>query len=131
MLLVFFPCDESLHRRRFTSVGGYHLRVLKVRDLTDGCSFQVRVQPRARHNAIVGEIDGALKISLTAPPVEGKANAACIEFFARLLKAPKSSFSIAAGATTRNKVIHVRGISADELRLRLQSNEKLITKRSK
>jgi uncharacterized protein (TIGR00251 family) len=105
--------------------------VLKVRDLTDGCSFQVRVQPRARRNAIVAEIEGALKISLTAPPVGGKANAACIEFLAKLLKAPKSSFSIAAGETTRNKVIHVRGISTDELRDRLQSNEKLITKRSK
>ena len=105
--------------------------MVNVRKLPDGCSFQVRVQPRARRNAVAGDIDGALKISLTAPPVEGRANEACIEFLAKLLKAPKSSFSIAAGATTRNKVIHVLGISADELRLRLQSNEKLITKRSK
>jgi uncharacterized protein (TIGR00251 family) len=98
--------------------------LLTIRDLPDGCSFQVRVQPRARRNAVADEIDGVLKISLTAPPVEGRANAACVEFLAKLLKAPKSSFSIARGETSRNKVIRVRGMTADELRTRLRAARK-------
>jgi uncharacterized protein (TIGR00251 family) len=98
---------------------------MNVRELADGCSFQVRVQPRAKRNAILGEIGGALKIALIAPPVEGKANAACIEFLAKLLKAPRSSFSIAAGETSRNKVIRVCGLSADEVRSRLRPDEKV------
>lgn len=79
----------------------------------------MRVQPRACRNQVCGEIGGALKLSLTAPPVDGKANAAAIEFLAKLLKAPKSSFSIAAGETSRNKLVRVSGMSADELRSRL------------
>jgi len=64
-------------------------------------------------------VDDALKVSLTAPPVDGKANEACIEFFANLLKVPRSSVSIAAGQTSRNKVIRVAGLSAAELEKRL------------
>jgi uncharacterized protein (TIGR00251 family) len=79
------------------------------------------VQPRARADRIVGEINGALKIALTAPPVEGKANSACVAFLAKLLNLPRSSVSIAAGETSRKKHVRVLGISADELRLRLRS----------
>jgi uncharacterized protein len=60
-----------------------------------------------------------LKVSLTAPPVDGKANEACIEFFAKLLKVPRSSVSIAAGQSSRNKVIRVVGLTAEELQKRL------------
>jgi uncharacterized protein (TIGR00251 family) len=79
----------------------------------------VRVQPRAKRNAIVGELGDALKIALTAPPVDGRANQACVEFFADLLGLPRSSITIASGQSSRNKVIRVTGISADELRRRL------------
>jgi uncharacterized protein (TIGR00251 family) len=61
----------------------------------------------------------ALKLSLTTPPVEGRANEACIEFFARLLKLPRSSVTIASGQSSRNKVIRVAGVSAEEVRARL------------
>jgi hypothetical protein len=61
----------------------------------------------------------ALKVALTAPPVEGRANEACVEFFAKLLKVPRSSVSIAAGHTSRNKVVRVEGLSAAEVRTRL------------
>lgn len=81
--------------------------------------FAVRLHPRARMNAITGELGDALKLSLTAPPVGGKANEACIEFFAKLLKVPRSSVSIAAGQTSRNKVIRIVGLSAKEIRDRL------------
>ena len=84
-----------------------------------GASFEVRVHPRARKNAVTGEIGDALKLSLTTPPVEGRANQACIEFFAKLLKVPRSSVTIASGLTSRNKVIRVAGLSAAELRERL------------
>ena len=51
-----------------------------------GVTFSVRVHPRARKNGITGEIGDALKVSLTVPPVEGRANEACIEFFAKLFE---------------------------------------------
>ncbi|MGA7321235.1 MAG: DUF167 domain-containing protein, partial [Candidatus Sulfotelmatobacter sp.] len=60
-------------------------------------TFAVKVHPRAKKNAITGELGDALKISLTAPPIDGKANEACIEFFAKLLKVPRSSVTIASG----------------------------------
>jgi uncharacterized protein (TIGR00251 family) len=82
-------------------------------------SFAVKVQPRAKRNAIIGELGDALKISLTAPPVEGRANDACIEFFANLLEVPRSSVSIASGKSGRRKVIRVAGLTADGLRKRL------------
>ena len=50
-----------------------------------GATFAVKVHPRARKNAITGEMGGALKVSLTAQPIEGKANEACVDFFANRL----------------------------------------------
>jgi len=85
----------------------------------DGVSFAVKVQPRARKNAVTGELGDALKLALTAPPVEGRANAACVEFFANLLDVPRSSVTIASGASNRRKVIRVAGLSADEVSKRL------------
>ena len=92
---------------------------MSARPTTDAAGFSVRIHPRARANAITGRVGDALKLSLTASPVDGKANRACIEFFANLLKVPRSSVTIAAGQTSRNKVIRVAGISAEELRARL------------
>jgi uncharacterized protein (TIGR00251 family) len=82
-------------------------------------TFAVKVHPRAKKNAITGELGEALKISLTAPPIDGKANEACIEFFAKLLKVPRSSVTIASGQSSRTKVIRVIGLSAEEIRRRL------------
>jgi uncharacterized protein (TIGR00251 family) len=82
-------------------------------------SFQVKVHPRAKRDAIVGELGDALKVALKAPPVEGRANEACIEFFANLLKVPRSSVTIASGASSRNKVVRVTGVTADQLRRHL------------
>jgi uncharacterized protein len=85
-----------------------------------GASFTVKVHPRAKKNAITGEIGDALKLALTAPPVEGRANQACIEFFADLLKVSRSSVTIASGESSRRKVIRVAGVSAEEVRKRLK-----------
>jgi uncharacterized protein len=84
-----------------------------------GTTFAIKVHPRAKKNAITGEIGDALKVALTAPPVEGKANQACINFFAKLLKVPRSSVTIAAGQTSRNKVIRVAGLTAQQVRERI------------
>ena len=82
-------------------------------------TLKVRIHPRARVNAITGRIGDVLKVSLTAPPVDGKANQACIDLFARLLKVPRSSVTIAAGQSSRNKVIRVGGLTAQQVRDRL------------
>jgi uncharacterized protein (TIGR00251 family) len=90
-----------------------------IQDSPSGATFAVKVHPRARKNAITGEVGDALKLALTAPPVNGKANAACLEFFAKLLNVPRSSVTIASGQTGRKKVIRVAGLSAEEVRRRL------------
>jgi uncharacterized protein len=93
--------------------------MFEIRESDGGVSFAVRVQPRAKKNAIVGEMGNALKIALTSPPVEGRANEACAAFLAKLLKVPRSSVTIASGLSSRNKVIRVAGISAEQLRERM------------
>jgi uncharacterized protein len=93
--------------------------MVSVHESASGVTFAIRVHPRAKKNAITGKVGDALKVALTAPPVDGKANEACVEFFAKLLKVPRSSVSIAAGQTSRNKVIRVVGLSAEEIRHRL------------
>jgi len=94
--------------------------MIQVDDTDAGATFTVKVHPRAKKNAITGEVGDALKLSLTAPPVDGKANEACIEFFAKLLEVPRSSVTIAAGQTSRNKVISVAGVTAEQVRERLR-----------
>ena len=90
--------------------------MVAIQNSADGATLAVKVRPRAKKNAITGEVGDALKLALTAPPVEGKANEACIAFFAKLLKVPRSSVTIAAGQTSRHKVISVAGLSAEEVR---------------
>ena len=95
--------------------------MIPIRDTPAGASFAVKVQPRAKKDAITGEVGDALKLALTAPPVEGRANEACIEFFAKLLSVPRSSVTIAAGQTSRQKVIRVAGLSAAVVAERLRA----------
>ena len=91
-----------------------------IRESDQGVSFAVKVHPRAKKNAITGELGDALRVSLTTPPVEGRANEACVEFFVKLLKVPRSSVTIASGLSSRNKVIRVVGVTAQQVRERLQ-----------
>jgi uncharacterized protein len=93
--------------------------MIPFHDTAAGVTFAVKVQPRARKNAITGEIGDAFKLALTAPPVDGKANAACIAFLANLLQVPRSSVTIASGLTSRRKVIRVAGLSPEQMRKRL------------
>jgi hypothetical protein len=68
---------------------------------------------------MAGERDGALVVRLTAPPVEGQANAALVRFLARQLGIPASTMSITRGAKGRDKVLLVAGARADDLRASL------------
>jgi uncharacterized protein len=90
--------------------------MIPVHDSSSGATFAVKVHPRAKKNAITGEVGEALKVSLTTPPVEGRANEACIEFLAKLLRVPRSSVTIASGQSSRNKVIRVAGVTARQVR---------------
>ena len=93
--------------------------MIPIRQHESSVSFSVRVHPRAKKNAITGEVGDALKVALTAPPVDGKANQACVEFFAKLLKVARSSVTIASGETSRNKVIPVAELTSAQVRERL------------
>lgn len=83
--------------------------MLTIRDTDDGLTFSVYVQPRASKCAIVGVHQQALKIRLTAPPVEGAANKQCIEVLAKALGLPKSQLSILGGHSHRLKQIEISG----------------------
>jgi uncharacterized protein len=95
--------------------------MVAIGETDQGVTFAVKVHPRAKKDAITGEIGDAVKLSLTTPPVEGRANEACVEFFAKLLNVPRSSVSIASGLSSRNKVIRVAGVRSDHVRERLES----------
>lgn len=75
----------------------------------------VRVQPRASRQAIVGVHDGALKVSLTAPPVDGAANQALVALLAQKLGIARSSVRLIRGETGREKLVAVRGVSMDRV----------------
>jgi len=85
-----------------------------------GAALAVRITPRASKNEI-SEIlsDGTVKIRLTAPPVEGKANLALVDFLSDVLGVPPSRIEIVAGATGRDKLISVLDMDADSLHQRI------------
>lgn len=89
--------------------------MIEVRDVAGGATLRVRVSPRAPRDEVAGERNGALVVRLTAPPVEGQANAALVRFLARHLGVAPSVVSVAQGAKTRDKVLLVAGARAQDL----------------
>jgi uncharacterized protein (TIGR00251 family) len=89
---------------------------LTIQEKPDGLVFKIRVQPRSSQNRIAGLHGDALKINLTAPPVDNAANKACGAFLAGLLAVPKSAVSIVSGHTGRNKQVKVLCAQADSRR---------------
>jgi len=77
--------------------------------------FKVRVQPMASKNEVAGVMDGALKIRLQAPALEGRANQALCEFLAKRLGRPKSAVRILSGERSRAKRVEVLGVTAAEV----------------
>jgi uncharacterized protein (TIGR00251 family) len=78
-------------------------------------TVRVRLQLRAARDEIVGERDGALLVRLTAPPVEGRANAALCRLVARRLAVAPSRVAVVRGAKSRDKVVAVEGLSSAEV----------------
>lgn len=74
-------------------------------------SLSVHVQPKASRTRIAGLHGEALKLCITSPPVDGKANGAVIQFFAKLFKIPKAAVTIASGEASRDKRIILAGVS--------------------
>lgn len=92
-----------------------------LKELEGVVHLEVKVQPRSSRNQILGEQDGALRIKLTSPPVDGEANQALLEFLARQLKIPRKSLRIIRGEASRLKLLEVTGLSGNDIveRLRL------------
>jgi uncharacterized protein (TIGR00251 family) len=88
---------------------------ITVRDSADGLRFAVRVQPRAARSEIVGVHGGALKVRVTAPPVEGAANEAVVALLAGALGIAKARVRIVGGASGRLKTVEVDGIDRRHL----------------
>ncbi|MGD0021576.1 MAG: DUF167 domain-containing protein [Smithellaceae bacterium] len=89
--------------------------IIQVKESKKGLTFAIQVTPRASRAEITGGQDGALKLKVTAQPVEGVANIACINFLAKVLKLRKSQLEILAGEKSRKKVVLVKDISKKDL----------------
>ena len=89
-------------------------------DTPAGAVLNLRIIPRAHKNAIQGELGDALKIRLCAPPVDGAANAALIEFLSDHFSIPRARIQLLSGATSRNKRVLLAGMKADDIRRQLE-----------
>ena len=87
--------------------------MIEVRESEEGLTFSVRVQPKASKDRILREHGGALKVSVTAAPEKGKANAAVIVLLSEKLGVPKSSIEIIRGETSRLKTVRIRGVAKE------------------
>lgn len=87
-----------------------------IRTDGDGVILTLHIQPGARKTGIAGQHGDALKIRLAAPPVDGKANAALIDFLARKLGAGKAAVSLVAGDASRSKRVRIGGIDIGQAR---------------
>src|SRR4051812_40447446 len=95
--------------------------MIAVSEHAEGCILAVRAQPGARKAGVTGEQAGALKVAVTAPPEDGRANQALTELLRDWLGLKRSQVELAGGATNRNKQVLIRGVKPDELRSLLES----------
>lgn len=93
--------------------------MLRLIESDGGVRLEIKVQPRSSRNQIVGEQNGALKIKLTAPPVDGEANAALIQFLAACLKVPRKDINLVKGDASRLKIVEIAGLSQSQVLERL------------
>jgi uncharacterized protein (TIGR00251 family) len=97
--------------------------MLEIHEKDGAITFSVRVQPRANHNTIEGGWQGALKVRLTAPPVDDKANNALRRLLADRLNVPLRAVTILSGTKGRTKRIAVSGVTADQVRALASTGE--------
>ena len=86
---------------------------LIISEKPDGCLLKCWIQPRSSRSAVIGIHGDALKIALTAPPVDGKANKELLKFMAKYFKLPQSGIQITAGESSRSKTILISGLNKD------------------
>jgi uncharacterized protein (TIGR00251 family) len=84
--------------------------------------LKVRVIPNARKNAVVGFTGDEIRLKIKAPAVDGKANAALIEYLAELANVPRSRIAIKAGEKARTKIIEIDGPSSDQVLARVKAH---------
>lgn len=89
--------------------------VIPLRETGAGVSFRVRVVPRAKKSEPAGLQDDALKLRITSPPVDGKANEECIRLVAEILGVKRGQVAILAGHASRTKTVSVEGVKAEEV----------------
>ncbi len=104
------------------------MRNFRLHDGKHGVALTIRVTPRARKNSLAGILeDGTLRVRVAAPPVEGKANAALIEYLAEILGVRKSRIEVVAGTRGLDKIVSVVGMTSgqaeERIRARLQEQE--------
>lgn len=90
-----------------------------MREVAGGTQLDVVVAPKSSRDAILGEYQGRLKIALTAPPVDGKANEALIAFLSKKTNVPKSKIAIARGMTSKRKAVQFADLNPTELASRI------------
>ena len=83
----------------------------------------VKVHPRAKRSALAGRLGDAWKLSLAAPPVDGKANDECVRFLAELAGVPRSRVRIVMGLTSRLKIVEIEGVPQEDLERRLAARK--------
>jgi uncharacterized protein len=93
--------------------------VIAIREHTEGATLAVRAQPGAKKNAVLGEQAGALKVAVTAPPEDGRANDAIIELLKDFLGVKRSLVELISGHSNRNKVFLIRRITVEQLMAKL------------
>jgi uncharacterized protein (TIGR00251 family) len=84
-----------------------------------GVRLRLRVQPRASRDEVAGVSGDAIRVRLTAPPVEGAANEALVRFLSAKLGVPRGAVVLCSGRTGRSKVVEVSGVSPGEASRRL------------
>ena len=94
--------------------------MIRFTETAQGITFPVRVVPRASRSEIAGEFDGALRVRLAAPPVDGAANRELIRLLAKELKLPQNAVDIVTGSASKSKTVRIRNVS-DDVRERLKS----------
>ena len=93
--------------------------MIRFTETAQGITFTVRVVPRASRSEIAGEFDGALRVRLAAPPVDGAANRELIRVLAKELKVPQTAVDIVAGSASRRKIVRICDVT-DDARERLK-----------
>jgi uncharacterized protein (TIGR00251 family) len=98
--------------------------MVRLRESKKGLTFDIQVIPHASRSEIAGVQEGAFKIKVTAPPVEGAANEACIKLLAKELGLKKSQMEISSGAKSRKKTVLIKDISKAKLETKINNIRK-------